>query len=184
MSKPIVKLHIHHPNRLQFGACIRRALGDALGWSCIARVQFVNSCCDSDVCIRLVHNGWLLRRVVGPYRRPDLQGMSVTRKAEGYKTVILINAHRWVRGPKTGVQVRAADGRVVQPDDPAHLAWYRRYLINHEFGHALGLPNPATRHKPGTRCSVMVQQTKSTHGGYFNPVPRTEDFTTALRVLS
>lgn len=61
--------------------------------------------------------------------------------------LVVINAWRWVNGAQTH----------------ARLAGYRRYLINHEVGHALGnghMSCPA----PGRPAPVMLQQTKSLEG--------------------
>ena len=75
----------------------------------------------------------------------------------GYRAVI--NSRRWKRG--------AASYRWSR-----FLAAYRRYLINHEVGHALGHPHrncPRT----GAPAPVMMQQTKGVEPCRRNPWPLT-----------
>lgn len=68
---------------------------------------------------------------------------------------VVINAWRWVNGaPSYGKDIGA----------------YRRYLINHEFGHALGLPHAACPGN-GAPAPVMLQQTKTLDGCRANAWP-------------
>jgi Protein of unknown function (DUF3152) len=73
---------------------------------------------------------------------------------------VVLNAKRWLLG---------ADAYGTD------LTNYRRYLVNHEFGHALGkrhLDCPG----PGTLAPVMMQQTKGLGACRKNPLPQpTED---------
>ncbi|GAA3623036.1 hypothetical protein GCM10022236_26800 [Microlunatus ginsengisoli] len=68
---------------------------------------------------------------------------------------VVLNARRWVFGAK-------AYGKDVTS--------YREYLVNHEFGHALGY-NHVRCHGKGRRAPVMMQQTKGLHGCRPNPWP-------------
>ncbi|GAB2856929.1 hypothetical protein GCM10027026_03490 [Myroides odoratimimus subsp. xuanwuensis] len=72
---------------------------------------------------------------------------------------MVLNAWRWVNGA-TGYENKLKD--------------YRRYLVNHEVGHALGYPHVAC---PGSGRSapVMMQQTKGLAGCKPNPWPAVVD---------
>jgi len=69
---------------------------------------------------------------------------------------VVLNAKRWLRGaPAYGTDV----------------AGYREYLVNHEFGHALGLGHLSCP-RSGRPAPVMLQQTKGLGGCTANPWPR------------
>ena len=68
---------------------------------------------------------------------------------------IVLNAKRWVFGAETyGTDV----------------VNYRRYLVNHEFGHALGYQHTLCAGQ-GQRAGIMMQQTKGLDGCRPNPWP-------------
>jgi hypothetical protein len=68
---------------------------------------------------------------------------------------IVLNAKRWVFGAETyGTDVGN----------------YRRYLVNHEFGHALGYQHTLCAGQ-GQRAGIMMQQTKGLDGCRPNPWP-------------
>lgn len=73
--------------------------------------------------------------------------------------LVVINARRWAFG------VPHYKGRLVD---------YRRYVINHEVGHALGGSHEA-RPSPGSPAPVMLQQTYGLDGCARNPWPGTEE---------
>lgn len=68
---------------------------------------------------------------------------------------VVLNAWRWVHGA-------AAYG--------GDTAAYRRYMINHEFGHALGNGHRSCPNR-GAPAPVMLQQTKGLRGCTPNPWP-------------
>lgn len=68
--------------------------------------------------------------------------------------LVVLNAWRWANGA----------------DAYRSVAQYRRYLVNHEFGHALGNSHRDCD-EPGGLASVMVQQTKGLQGCRANPWP-------------
>ncbi|ANH40440.1 hypothetical protein I601_4044 [Nocardioides dokdonensis FR1436] len=70
--------------------------------------------------------------------------------------MVVLNARRWTRGA---------------PAYAGRLPGYRRYLVNHEVGHALGNGH-ATCPGPGRPAPVMLQQTLGLDGCRPNPWPR------------
>ena len=75
---------------------------------------------------------------------------------------VVINAWRWVHGA---------------PGYDGDLVGYRRYVVNHEFGHALGMPH-VTCPRRGALAPVMLQQTKGLDGCRPNPWPARVDLRT------
>jgi len=67
----------------------------------------------------------------------------------------LLNAKRWVFGAETY---------------GSDVTNYRRYLVNHEFGHTLGYPHTECAGK-GKTADIMIQQTKGLGGCKANPWP-------------
>lgn len=72
---------------------------------------------------------------------------------------VVINAWRWQFGAKSY---------------PDKVTSYRRYVVNHEMGHALGYGHVSCP-GPGELAPVMVQQTKGLAGCIANPWPARVD---------
>lgn len=72
--------------------------------------------------------------------------------------LVVINARRWAFGV---------------PHYAGRLLDYRRYVVNHEVGHALGRSHESCP-SPGSPAPVMLQQTYGLDGCTRNPWPGTE----------
>lgn len=72
---------------------------------------------------------------------------------------VMLNVDRWTDGAETYGE-----------DVPG----YRRYLVNHEVGHALGHDHVGCPGR-GERAPVMLQQTKSLFGCVANPWPHPDN---------
>ena len=70
---------------------------------------------------------------------------------------VVLNADRW---------------RLATPQWTGTLAAYRQMLVNHEFGHLLGMHHPRAQcPHPGQPAAVMAQQSTELHGCLPNPWP-------------
>jgi hypothetical protein len=69
----------------------------------------------------------------------------------------VINSHRWSRGAASYGWRK-------------HLAIYRKYVVSHEVGHALGHGHLYSCRSDGL-APTMMQQTKSLYGCKRNPWP-------------
>ena len=92
---------------------------------------------------------------------------------------IYLHLDRWLHGPDAAVTVvHPFTGEPIdaKTNPRGFLYFYRTYLLNHELGHACGIAeHENTRVVAGQWCSIMAQQTLSTHGGVFNPWPLPSD---------
>jgi ssRNA-specific RNase YbeY (16S rRNA maturation enzyme) len=133
----------------QTATAIQRVLNDKRSWSGSGdwRFALVSSSRKADVHVYLAT----------PTTTDKLCAPLLTRgdvSCQNGRSVVL-NAERWAFGAK-------AYGKDVQA--------YRRYLVNHEFGHALGYGHVGCPAK-GRRAPVMMQQTKGVGGCRANPWP-------------
>lgn len=128
-------------------ADIDRALRDRLGWTAVMDRSVQRVPTDPTFRIRLATPG-TTDALCAPL---DTGGRLSCRNGQ----MVVLNAWRWALGATT------------YGDD---LEAYRVYMVNHEFGHALGNSHascPAT----GSPAPVMVQQTKGLEGCTPNPWP-------------
>jgi hypothetical protein len=82
--------------------------------------------------------------------------------------LVAINAERW---------------RHATPEWTGTLAAYRQMLINHEFGHLLGMHHPPSPQCPrrGVKARVMAQQSTELNGCLPNPWPLPAEIARAAR---
>jgi hypothetical protein len=140
--------HTHDAATAAFAAIVDATLHDPRGWQ------------RGDV--RLKRDGGAPYTVV--LAEPD----EVQRRCEPYDVyrkyscqngpVVALNAERW---------------RHATPEWTGSLAAYRQMLVNHEFGHLLGLHHPAAPQcpRPGVLAPVMAQQSTELNGCRPNPWP-------------
>ena len=128
-------------------------LGDPRGWSTAHTLARITK--DADVRIK-VASPKTTDRLCAPL---DTGGRLSCRNQD----LVVINAWRWVNG------ARSYAGDIDE---------YRRYVINHEVGHALGYPHVPCP-QAGSPAPVMLQQTKGLQGCTPNPWPTLVDLTGA-----
>lgn len=126
-------------------------LSDPRGWSATGRHQLQRVSAESDLRVVLASPA-TTDRLCWPL---ETQGRLSCRNGH----LVVLNAWRWANGT-TGYERRLPD--------------YRRYVVNHEVGHALGYPHVAC---PGSAlpAPVMLQQTIGLDGCLPNPWPAAVD---------
>jgi hypothetical protein len=136
-------------NTLAVARFIEATLDDERGWA--ARHQLVRVEADADLRIVLATP----KTADGLCAPLDTEGRLSCRNGDD----VVLNAWRW----QFGADSYAGD-----------LTAYRRYLVNHETGHALGYPHVGCP-VPGQMAPVMLQQTKGLAGCLPNPWPARVD---------
>lgn len=131
---------------------------DARGWRTGRALHITRRREKADIIVSLVDDEVLSERF-RTLGRGDLKGMSATTMGRR-PAQVWINARRWKQGPDRRVTVRDAQGVPITCDS-LRLHVYRTYVLNHELGHALGLPHAPPR---DGHCSIMTQQTKTLPG--------------------
>ena len=133
---------------LQLTAAVEEALNDPRSWSRDHTLQRVDDPAAADIRVLLANPSTVDRLCAEAGL--DTEG----RYSCWNGTFAALNARRWRQGAQ----------------DFDELTTYRRYLVNHEFGHGLGhghLECPA----PGALAPVMMQQTIGTGGCEANGWP-------------
>jgi hypothetical protein len=132
---------------------VARVLDDERSWRGTERVRFqlVRKGAAADLHAYLATPGTTDRLCAPLLTRGEVSCQNGSR--------VVLNAKRWVRGA-------AAYGH--------DTVGYRRYLVNHEFGHALGHQHVGCPHR-GRPAPVMLQQTKGLDGCRANPWPARTD---------
>lgn len=128
-----------------FARFVMRTLNDPRGWGRDA--TFTRTAGEAELVVRLASPD-TTARLCAPI---DIGGPLSCRSGP----YAVLNHHRWVEG---------------HPDYHGDLTGYRRYVVNHEVGHLLGLGHvecPGT----GAPAPVMLQQTLGLDGCAPNPWP-------------
>lgn len=133
----------------QVAQFVEETLTDQRGWA--ARHQLVRVDNDADLRIVLATPG-TVDELCAPL---DTGGRLSCRNGDD----VVINAWRWQFGAESY---------------PGDLTGYRRYVVNHETGHALGYAHVGCPGS-GELAPVMLQQTKSLEGCRPNPWPARVD---------
>ncbi len=135
----------------QAARTIAATLNDARSWrgTRSVRFQLVASAQAADLHVRLVTPKTTDRLCAPLKTRGEVSCQRGTK--------VVLNAKRWLRG---------------SPSYGSDLINYRRYLVNHEFGHAIGYQHLKCPGK-GKPAPVMLQQTKGLRGCRKNPWPAT-----------
>ena len=133
----------------QTARAIQKTLNDKRSWRGTGRYRFrqVQVGRPADLHVYLVTPG-TTDRLCAPLRTRGEVSCQAGSK-------IVLNAKRWMRGA---------------PTYGSDLASYRGYLVNHEFGHALGHAHLGCSRR-GALAPVMLQQTKGLGGCRKNPWP-------------
>ena len=126
---------------------VDRVLGDRRGWTAV----------DPRALRRVENNPMVQIRLTSPATTDELCAPLDTggRLSCRNGSFVVLNAWRWING---------ADAY------RGDLRDYRRYMINHEFGHALGHGHRDCP-RSGAAAPVMLQQTKGLEGCTANPWP-------------
>lgn len=151
-SGDIVTYSVEIEDGLPFGARdiardVERVLQDRRGWTAVMARSLQRVSAEPRFRIRLATSE-TADALCAPL---DTDGRLSCRNGQ----MVVLNAWRWANGARSY---------------GADLKDYRVYMVNHEFGHALGNSHAACP-EVGRPAPVMVQQTKSLEGCTPNPWP-------------
>lgn len=134
----------------EFAARVDATLAHPRGWRAVGNHEFQRVENDPQIRILLTTPG-TVDQLCAPL---DTRGELSCRNRD----LVVINAKRWLLGADTY---------------QGEIGEYRRYVINHEVGHALGYPHQGCPEN-GSPAPVMLQQTISLDGCARNPWPVTD----------
>ena len=135
----------------EFARTVDLTLADPRGWSAESRNRLARVDAGGDIRV-LLASPVTADRLCAPL---DTEGRLSCRNGAN----VVINAWRWVNGG---------------PGYDNNISDYRRYVINHEVGHALGYPHVGCP-RPGALAPVMLQQTLGLEGCRPNAWPARVD---------
>ncbi|EEI77879.1 DUF3152 domain-containing protein [Corynebacterium striatum] len=126
-----------------FAAMVDATLGDPRGWTSTGDFEFIHVAADDK-----------------PDTRIRLTSLATTAKLCGAQLNTETSCHTGITGEST---VNLNESRWVRGAVPfeGDLGNYRQYLINHEFGHAIGYASHQACGGEGKLAPVMMQQTLS-----------------------
>lgn len=131
---------------------VNKYLLDELGWKSKGYTfNQVDNIKDADIQVHFKDN-YGIAKIIGGNK--ELSNLSVTDYGTN-PTSIHFNINNWINPPKP----------FVSKND--RLQKYRGYLVQHEFGHAIGYGHDTRPNKPNNsndiiNCPVMLQQTRFT----------------------
>jgi hypothetical protein len=140
--------HTHDAATAGFASTVDATLHDPRGWQ-RGDVQLIRDARAPDTVVLAEPDE--VQRLCEPY---DVYGKYSCQNGP----VVALNAERW---------------RHATPEWTGSLAAYRQMLVNHEFGHLLGLHHPPAPQCPrrGSPAPVMAQQSTELKGCRPNPWP-------------
>jgi hypothetical protein len=140
-----------------FAADVARTLADERGWQRARYLLVHDATAPYAVVLAEPDDAQELCRPYDVYRRYSCQN----------GPVVVLNAERW---------------RTATPQWTGDLPTYREMLVNHEFGHLLGMRHPAVQcPRPGEPAAVMAQQSTELDGCLPNPWPLSYEIERAAR---
>jgi hypothetical protein len=143
----VVEVRYRIDGPASFAAVVRRTLSDPRGWERAGFALVEDPHARYVVVLASADDAQRLCRPYDVYRKYSCQN--------GPRVVL--NADRW---------------RGATPQWTGTLGAYRQMLVNHEFGHLLGLHHPSRQcPRPGVPAAVMAQQSTELHGCLPNPWP-------------
>lgn len=157
---PVVEVAYRVENRAGddgFAATVQATLTDPRGWQRAGFRLVARDDAPFAVVLAEPDDAQALCRPYDVYRKYSCQN----------GPIVVLNAERW---------------RTATPQWTGDLATYRQMLVNHEFGHLLGMHHPEVQcPAPGQPAAVMAQQSTELDGCLPNPWPLPHEIERASR---